>query len=107
MVKDEIRDRVRDKDYFVCLEQDCDVVYFSQDNETIFRRNNLKVDVWFKKDADPKYICYCSKVTEEQIIDSVVDCGAKTFKEVVKITGAMKNCRCEKTTHLENAVVHR
>ncbi len=100
MVKDEFRNKVKYKNYSICLEQDCDVVYFSQNEDIIIKRNDLKIDVWYKKDANPKYICYCSKVTEEQIIEAVVKGGAKTFKEVVKITGAMKNCRCEENNPL-------
>lgn len=48
-----------------------------------------------KKDADPKYACYCSKVTEDQVIEAVVKHGAKTVKEVNAVTGAMKNSLCK------------
>lgn len=98
LVKSGNKDRVKDENYGICLEENCDVVYFTAD--TIFRRNDLKVDVWYKKDADPKYICYCSRVTEGQIVDAVVNRGAKSFKEVVGLTGAMKNCRCEENNPL-------
>nr|WP_083779133.1 (2Fe-2S)-binding protein [Thermincola potens] len=43
------------------------------------------------KDANPKYACYCSKVTEEQVVDAVLKHGAKTAQEVNDITGALKN----------------
>ncbi len=93
LVKPENRDKIKEENYGICLEENCEIVYFDEDQ--IFKRNDLTVDVWYKKDADPKYICYCARVTEDQIIDAVVSKGAKSFKEVVKITGAMKNCRCE------------
>ena len=51
--------------------------------------------IWFKKDANPKYICYCNKVTEEQIIDAVLNHNAKSVKDIIKVTGAMKNAKCE------------
>lgn len=57
--------------------------------------DQVKVPIWFKKDANPKYACYCSKVTEEQVIDAVIKQGAKSVKEVNAITGAMKNSNCE------------
>ena len=54
----------------------------------------------FKKDADPKYACYCSKGTEDQVIEAVVKHGAKTVKEVNAITGAMKNPHCKENNPL-------
>ncbi|MEG1254354.1 MAG: (2Fe-2S)-binding protein [Clostridium sp.] len=51
--------------------------------------------IWFKQDADPKYICYCNKVTEQEIIDAVINKGAKDMKDIIRLTGAMKNARCE------------
>ncbi|UUV19401.1 (2Fe-2S)-binding protein [Fusobacteria bacterium ZRK30] len=41
-----------------------------------------------------EYICYCDKVTKGDIVTAVFG-GAKTFKEVIQITGAMKNSNCE------------
>ena len=58
------------------------------------------VSIWFKKDADPKYACYCSEVTEDQVIEAVVKHGAKTVKEVNAITGAMKNSNCKENNPL-------
>jgi len=34
-------------------------------------------------------------VTEKEIIQAIVHKGAKTIKEIIEITGAMKNCNCE------------
>ncbi len=51
--------------------------------------------IWFKKDADPKYICYCNEVTENQIIDAIINKDAKNMKDIINITGAMKNGQCE------------
>lgn len=49
----------------------------------------------FKKDTNPKYICYCNQVTEQQIIDAMLHKSAKNMKDVIAITGAMKNGECE------------
>ncbi|MEF9952691.1 MAG: (2Fe-2S)-binding protein [Clostridium sp.] len=40
-----------------------------------------------------EYVCYCNKVTEEDIKISVEN-GAKTIQEVIKNTGAMVNANC-------------
>jgi bacterioferritin-associated ferredoxin len=51
--------------------------------------------IWFKKGSNPKLICYCNKVTEDQIIKAVVESGARTIKDIINITGAMKNSNCK------------
>ncbi|XVE33401.1 (2Fe-2S)-binding protein [Wukongibacter baidiensis] len=58
-------------------------------------KNEIKVPVGFKKDADPKYLCYCNEVTENQIIDAVINKGARNMKDIIRLTGAMKNGQCE------------
>lgn len=40
-----------------------------------------------------EYVCYCNRVTEEDIIRAV-EKGNKTVKEVIMTTGAMKNSNC-------------
>jgi bacterioferritin-associated ferredoxin len=82
-------------EYYICLNKDCDIVYFSADKKTLFFKADMNMPIWFKTDANPKYICYCSHVTEQQIIDAVKNSGAKNIKDIVKLTGAMKNCNCE------------
>lgn len=89
------KNRILNDDYFICMDEKCDVVYYDENYEETFLKEDIKVPIWFKEAADPKYICYCSKVTEEEIIKAVVNKNAKSLKEVVKLTGAMKNCNCE------------
>jgi len=60
----------------------------------------VKVPLCFKKDANPKYACYCSRVTEEEIIKAVVEYGANTMEEVINLTGAMSNSDCQKKNPL-------
>nr|WP_276575909.1 (2Fe-2S)-binding protein [Oceanirhabdus seepicola] len=55
----------------------------------------MKVPIWYKKDASPKYICYCNNVTEEMIIDAVLNNNAQNMKDIIELTGAMKNGQCE------------
>lgn len=84
---------IDDDNYFICKDEKCDVVYYS--DKKVFYKKDIKVPVWFKDDANPKYICYCSKTTEDEIIDAVVNKNARSIKDIVKITGAMKSCNCE------------
>lgn len=93
MVKEEYAKDVADKTYFVCMNEACDVVYFDEDVK--YCQKDLCEPIWFKKDADPKYICYCNRVTEQMIFDAVINDGAKDMKDIVRLTGAMKNGKCE------------
>ncbi len=100
LVSDNYRNTVEGNQYKICMNEECNVVYYNVDNGIKFLKDQVKVPIWFKKDADPKYACYCSKVTEDQVIEAVVKHGAKTVKEVNAITGAMKNSNCKENNPL-------
>jgi bacterioferritin-associated ferredoxin len=100
MVLDELIEQVGDNDYYLCMSEKCDITYYNEKSNTIFNRLQLKVPIWFKNDANPKYACYCSEVTEEQIINAVIKDGATNMNQVLKITGAMKNSQCQKKNPL-------
>lgn len=95
MVYNEIIDRVNNDVYYLCMNEECDIVYYNNKAKINFTLKEIKVPVWYKKDASPKYVCYCNKVTENQVIDAVVKDGAKDMKDILKLTGAMKNGKCE------------
>lgn len=96
LVSAENQNQVIGESYQICTNEDCDVVYYNHANDVKFMNDEIKVPIWFKKNADPKYACYCSKVTEKQVIEAVINHGAKTVKEANAITGAMKNSDCKK-----------
>ncbi len=86
---------MKEADYFICMNEECSIVYFSPDLDISYSKQKVKVPIWFKKDATPKYICYCNQVTELQIINAVLNEGAKDMKDIIRLTGAMKNGECE------------
>lgn len=100
LVLDELIEQVGDNDYFLCMSEECDIAYYHTESNMKFRREQVNIPLWFKKDANPKYACYCSKVTEEKVINAVLQGGATTMKEVLKITGAMSNSACQKKNPL-------
>lgn len=100
MVANELVEQVGENDYFLCMSEECNVTYYNLKSGVKFNKQQLNVPIWFKKDANPKYVCYCSKVTEEQVINAVIKNGANNMKEVLKITGAMKNSNCKKNNPL-------
>lgn len=92
-VKSMVRSDIPEAEPFkVCLTADCDVVYFSPGR--VFRQSDVKVPIAWKDGATPKYICYCNRVTEDEIIHAVVENGARTVDDVARLTGAMKNGNC-------------
>ena len=100
MVLDELTEQVGCNDYFLCMNAECDITYYNTEANIKFNKQQVKVPIWFKKDANPKYACYCSKVTEEEVINAVVKGGAANMSEVLKITGAMSNSQCQKKNPL-------
>ncbi len=95
MVHDELLKQIGNDDYYLCMNKECHVVYYNQELGYRFSKKEVKVPIWFKKDAELKYVCYCNKVTREQVIDAVVNKGAENMKDIIELTGAMKNGQCE------------
>ena len=95
LVIDDLTDQIKEDTYFICMNEDCNVVYFNSDLKISYSKKQVKVPLWLKRDANPKYICYCNKVTEQQILNAVLNDGAKDMKDIIRLTGAMKNGKCE------------
>lgn len=100
LVLESITELVGDTDYYLCMNEECNIVYYNTESNTKFNKQQVKVPIWFKKDANPKYTCYCSKVTEEQVMNAIIKDGAENMKDVLKLTGAMKNPQCQKNNPL-------
>ncbi|WP_347176185.1 hypothetical protein [Tissierella sp. Yu-01] len=66
MVNDKVKKHVGHNDYYLCMNEVCSVVYYSQESDNRFDKN-----------------------------DAVVNKGAKKMKDIIVLTGAMKNGKCE------------
>jgi len=86
---------LKEDKYFLCMNKSCNVAYYKHSCDQIYLQEDLEVPIWFKEGARPKYICYCNEVTEKEIIEAIVNKNVTTIKELIDITGAMKNCNCE------------
>jgi bacterioferritin-associated ferredoxin len=95
LVQQSCNQQVESDRYRICMKEDCNVVYYGVDINEVYLKEQVSVPIWFKQDANPKYACYCSKVTEADVIDAVVNHNARTVKDVNHITGAMKNANCK------------
>ena len=100
MVKKELMDKVSDDDdYSLCMSEECKVAYYTESNVK-FNKEDIKVPIHFKKDADPKYTCYCNNITEEQVIETVVNKGLDNMKDIiVSINGkVLSQCKVKNPT---------
>lgn len=100
LIGDDSTHQIGSCDYYLCMNDACDISYYNIEHNKYFKKEQVKVPIWFKKDAAPKYACYCSRVTEEEVIEAVVKHGARTVKDVNTITGAMKNANCKENNPL-------
>lgn len=93
LVKEERISSVVDVDYWLCLDEDCHVAYYTE-SEAMFKKDDLKVPIWFKMGADPKYACYCNGITEEQVIEMVADTGIDSMKDVINAIKGKAKAQC-------------
>lgn len=77
--------------YTLCLSPHCDVVYFGTH---IFRKDDVKVRVWFKETDPSRPICYCAGVTEKVIVDHILQGCCKDIKDVQQHTRANTGKQC-------------
>jgi bacterioferritin-associated ferredoxin len=75
-----------EEQYFLCETPGCDVVYFTESHSRILKTKEVKTRVAFKCDSEPKPLCYCKQVTEEDVLRVIAE-GANTFEEVKEATG--------------------
>ena len=90
--KDEL---VKDDKYFLCLDSECPVSYFNRKGNPIFRAEDIKVPLWYKKDAKKKVACYCNNITYEQVREQVIKEGKTIWKEIVGAYRKKPICKCD------------
>jgi Zinc binding domain len=98
LVQAKCQSKVREKDFFLCMNPDCDVAYYN--SESVFEKSALKVPLWYKKDAPPKYACYCRKITQEEVTKTVLETGlTKAGPIMLHLSGHVKsNCKINNPT---------
>lgn len=92
--------RVEETAYSLCMDKECNVSYYNTDIGQVYHKDDLGVSLWYKSDAEPKYVCYCAEVTEEEVIDAVVNKEAKNMDDIIRLTGAMNNSNCKENNPL-------
>ncbi len=80
------------------MSPDCNVSYYN--SEKVFDKSALKKPLWYKKDANPKYACYCRKITQEEVTKAVIEKGLTQAGPImISLRGNVKsNCKINNPT---------
>lgn len=90
------RARLREWEYFFDPSPECDVVYFSDQQDSFFMKDDLLVRVGIKeKTEQPIPICYCFGHTMESARQEILETGRSTVVARVKEETKAGNCACE------------
>ena len=90
----ETKKRVMDIAYYLCMSSDCEVSYYSKSPNEVFTTKDIKVPIWYKANAFPKYACYCNKITKEEAINAVKKTGLTEMEEIIKFLRGKVKCAC-------------
>jgi len=75
------------EDYHLCMDKLCDVSYFKEN--IVYNVYDMNEPIWFKKNANPKWACYCNKVTEQDVIKAVEDGLTDMAAIIERVNGKM------------------
>jgi hypothetical protein len=97
LLKPQALARMRDAAYFFDRSPECAVVYFSNDAESYFAKDELTVRVGIKEKDPPTPLCYCFGHTAESARAELVATGRTTIAEKIEAEIRAGNCSCEVT----------
>lgn len=83
--------------YKFCKNKDCEVVYFSENFNKIFKKNNLKTKVTLKDSGLDVNVCYCFGHTRKSVLDEIKSTGESMVLDEVKKKMKDPGCFCEKS----------
>ena len=97
-LKAKCKSKMGEKDYYLCMNPECEVAYYN--SESVFDKSALKKPLWYKKDANPKYACYCRKITQEEVTKTVIETGLTEAEPIMlHLRGNVKsNCKINNPT---------
>lgn len=84
--------------FYLCMNPNCSVAYYS--SNLVFDKSDLRIPLWYKKGADPKYACYCRKITQEEVTKAVLEKGLTQADDIMfYLRGNVKsNCKINNPT---------
>jgi hypothetical protein len=88
---------IGDTGWRFCASPDCDVVYFSEEGDTIYTRSQLKVPVGVKERSGERPLCYCFGHSVASIKEELRTKGRSDALEDIRAKMKDPGCRCEVT----------
>lgn len=88
-------DRLADEPYYFDRAPDCDVVYFSNEAQSYFHKNDLTVRVGLKETESPVPLCYCFGHTAESVREEILTTGRSSVATKITTEVHAGNCSCE------------
>ncbi len=85
----------KDMGYRFCDSQNCDVVYFAEDDETAFTKSQLRVSVGVKEKTGERPLCYCFGHSVASIKDQLRTEGHCDALEDIRQKMKDPGCHCE------------
>lgn len=94
MLKPQCFDRVGESEYRFCVSPECSVVYFAEDGDTRFTKDELRVRVGLKEKEDPIPLCYCFGFDESDVRDEISSTGQCTIPQRIGALIRRGMCAC-------------
>jgi len=95
LLKPDALERLLDQPYYFDHTPECDVVYFSNEANSYFHKDNLTVRVSLKETESPILLCYCFRHTAESVREEIVARGRSTVPERITEEVQAGHCSCE------------
>jgi hypothetical protein len=86
--------QLRETTYRFCATPVCSVVYFSNETDQYFHKQNVRVRVGLKETTDPIPICYCFGYTVRDVEEEIEAIGRTTIPDRIEAEIHAGTCRC-------------
>ena len=95
LVIGERRWQLESKQYYICVDPKCPVVYFSNEDVPYFTTEDLSVKVFAKDSGEDVPVCYCFEWTRSRIKAEIKETGRSTA--ALEIARQVKDglCACD------------
>ncbi len=95
LLKSESLKRLADEPYYFDRTPECNVVYFSNEADSYFHKDDLTVRVGLKETESPISLCYCFGHTAESASEEIMTTGRSSVAERITAEVQAGNCSCE------------
>ena len=67
------KDDLRGEIFSLCMHKDCEMAFYSADYGYLSLQRDINTPIDFKADSKEKYICYCNRITLDEIKHAVLN----------------------------------